>query len=232
MTDPGDLPLNPGNRPRYPSFREIIDITMPLDADTPCYPGDTKFERIQVAHSTPGGGFNVSRLSMSAHSGTHVDAPNHFIHGGTTIDGIETSRWITRALVCECGGASSVEPGASSVGPDAVPLADLRPGCAVIFKLNSEADFNGDPSLARTLSPEAASTLIDAGVALVGIDWLSIEADDNPDYPVHRALLGAGIPIVENLRLRHVEEGWYTLVVAPLLVTGGDGAPARALLLR
>ena len=89
---------------RSATIPDIIDISTPLDSGTPCYPGDTKFERIQVTHSTPEGGCNVSRLSMSAHSGTHVDAPNHFIHGGTTIDGIEPSRWITHALVCECSG--------------------------------------------------------------------------------------------------------------------------------
>lgn len=207
-------------------MRILHDLSVPLGAHTLVYPGDAPFRREQLTAMARGDDYNLSSLSMSAHLGTHVDAPAHFLDGGATIDAIDPARWMTRALVLDAGDADMIH---------ATLLVDapLAPGIAVLFRtrnapLLAASRFTSDfCALAR----DAAELLVAARVGIVGIDYLSIERDDDPAFPVHSLLLSNDVLIAENLDLLPVAPGWYTLLLAPLRIEGGDGAPARAFLL-
>lgn len=201
----------------------IIDISTPLDEYTPAYEGDPVFERTVVASiNEEGEGYNLSTLSMSAHSGTHVDAPVHFVARGKTIDQIQPRRWVSPAIVIDL-------PDSGPIASERLERQGIRTGDTVLLRANNgRGDAATESASALTL--DAASYLVSRKVNMVGIDTLSIEPYDDPDFPVHKRLLRNNVLIIENLRLEKVTPGRYTLIVAPLLITGGDGAPARALL--
>ncbi len=206
-------------------MERVIDISTPLDERTPYYPGDHRFRREMVARSNPDGtGFNLSLLGMSAHSGTHMDAPCHFIADGKRVHEIDPARFVTPALVAEFAPGARIDAGHIAALP-------LRRGDALLLKANATRPADAAPDDFVCITAAAAQVVVDAGVHVVGIDALSIEAYDDPAFPVHRILLGNDVLIVEGLRLAAVAPGRYTLVLAPLLITDGDGAPARALLL-
>ncbi len=202
----------------------IIDISTPLDEYTPVYSGDPVFTRKVVAEiDAEGGGYNLSMLAMSAHAGTHLDAPAHFLAKGKTIDQIQPRRWLSSALVLDVEGKRPVRA-------EDLERHGIRTGDSVLLRGNARRAADADPDDFTSLSLDAAAYLVSKKINLVGIDALSIESYDDPAWPVHKKLLRNNILILEGLRLRHVTPGRYTLIATPLLVTGGDGAPARALL--
>jgi arylformamidase len=204
----------------------VLDISATLDGETPAYPGDVPFRRrIRVTHEEAG--YTVSSLEMSAHTGTHVDAPLHFLAGGDAISDIPARRWIVPARVVDVDTDGLILP-------SQLPVADIAAGSAVLLRTRNSAlplRRSLDPD-ACTLSLEAARVLAGIPVSLVGIDGLSIESDADPDYPVHRHLLERGVLILEGLRCAAAEAGPCTLIVTPLLLGGAEAAPARALIIR
>lgn len=195
----------------------IIDISLPLGAETPVYPGDPpiSLERISEAHG--GDSYALSRLTMGSHAGTHVDPPAHFIPGGATAESIDVTACIGPALVLDVA-RSAGEIGVSEV--DTIREQTER----VLLR-------TGGPAVGgRALSANAARWLASAGVRLVGIDALSIAPASGPGE-VHRILLAAGVVILEGLDLHDAPAGIATLLCLPLRLTGSDGAPARAVLL-
>lgn len=207
--------------------RTVLDISVPLDARTLVYPGDPPFRREIIASIRGGDSYNLSAVSMSAHLGTHIDAPFHFLERGATLDAIDPARWVSDAVVVDTGDARAITA-------DHARAAAPRPGLSVLFRTRNSVLLGErifvDDFCALTL--DAARLLAEAGVNAVGIDYLSVESYADPAYPVHGVLLSAGVLIAENLDLRLAEPGEYTLVLAPLRIAGADGAPARALLLR
>jgi arylformamidase len=203
----------------------LHDITVMLGPGTLVYPGDAPFRRIEALSLREGGAYNLSSLEMSAHAGTHVDAPFHFFADGATLDEIDPARWVSRALVVDTGDAPAILP-------DHVPVHALSQGLSVLFRTRNAAALAEGRFVEEftALSLEAARLLVAARIGTVGIDYLSIERNDD-GFPVHALLLSHGILIAECLDLRHVAPGYYTLVLAPLRIAGSDGAPARALLL-
>lgn len=212
----------------------IHDLTMDLRPGMPIWPGDKAFER-QV--NTIAAGQDIctySQVTMSLHTGTHLDPPGHYLPAGETIDRLEPGRFILPAVIIDIDHEGNVRPEDLA----ALPPETLH-GRAVIFRT-----ANTRRGLARIdefitdfvgLSLEAAEVLINAGVGLVGVDYLSVEVYDTPDSPVHRALARAGIPILEGLDLTgltdaEAAESW-TLVCLPLKIREGDGSPCRAVLL-
>ena len=188
---------------------------MPLGVTTPCYPGDTPFER----RSRSEGGFSSSRLTMSSHSGTHMDSPSHLGGEGQTIDGIAAERFIVPSLLLDCRGLSAI-------GPDLLEGRDLS-GKALLFRTGSPPGLtSGMPGM----TPAAALLAVEMGVILTGTDAISI--DPPGSFECHSILLPASIPILENLMLGGIEEGNYLLLCFPLPIEGGDGAPVRAFLQR
>lgn len=207
--------------------RRLYDITVPLSPALPCYPGDPGVEVTPVAQLAQGDIANVSRLGLSSHSGTHLDAPRHFFQKGHTIDALDLEILVGAAQVC------AVTPATHITAEDlqALPLQGVR---RVLFKTSNGAlwDRPGFQPNYVALAPSAAHLLVKLGVVLVGIDYLSVDAYEHPEFPVHRILLQAGILILEGLDLRTVPPGAYELIALPLLVQDGDGAPARVLLRR
>lgn len=204
----------------------IYDITVPLSPALPVYPGDPAVTITPIACLQWGDAANVSRVTLSSHAGTHLDAPRHFFQAGTAIDGIDPRVLIGPARVCAFPDAT-----AHLTADDlrALPLRDTR---RVLFKTPNSAlwEHTGFQTTYIALTESAAQLLVDAGVQLVGIDYLSVDAFERQDFPVHRLLLEAGIVILEGLDLRLVPPGDYELLALPLLLQGGDGAPVRALL--
>lgn len=191
------------------------------------YEGDPGVEiapRLEIAR---GDTANVSLLSMGSHTGTHVDAPAHFIEGGATVESLPLDSLIGPALVAEVGcerliGRRDLEP--LLVGDESRLLLKTR-NSALWAAGGFSRDF-------VALDLEGARYLTERGLRLIGIDYLSIEAFHSPGHPVHRHLLGAGVVILEGLDLSRVAPGVYELVCLPLPVRGIDGAPCRAALRR
>jgi arylformamidase len=211
-----------------PARSRWIDISVPIRPGMIVYEGDPPVEVDRAAQISAGDPSNVSRLNLGAHTGTHIDAPVHFIEGAAGIEAIDPG-----ALV---GPATVVDATTLSGDIDVAALRDLDLPDRVerfIFKtVNSRLwDLDEFSPEFIGLTDGAARDLVARGMRLVGIDYLSIAPKADPG-PTHVALLQAGVVILEGLDLRSVDPGEYELVCLPLLIPGSDGAPARALLRR
>jgi arylformamidase len=196
----------------------IIDISRPIGPDTPVWPGDPPVLIEPVARLEAGDPAAVSRLGLGTHTGTHVDPPAHFIAGGVTVDALPLDVLVGPAVVADLSGAPSIDAGA-------LEALTLPPGTTRVLLKTASGVADGG-----ALTAGGARWLVEHGVGLVGVDTLSVEPATD-EYPVHRILLGAGVVIVEGLDLTGADPGRYQLVCLPLRITGGDGAPARAVLL-
>jgi arylformamidase len=206
-------------------LRQIIDISLPITPEMPIWPGDPHPE-LELVTTLEIDGVQVSRLVLGTHTGTHLDAPRHFIPGGRTIDLLDLSALVGLCRVIEVG-----------IAEEQISYADLQPfelhpGDRVLLKTR-----NSQQPAVQTFAPEfvalepsAADYLCERGVCLVGIDGPSIDAWNASDFPCHKRLLGADTLILENLVLRHIVPGIYGLIAVPLNLTGADGCPIRALL--
>ena len=205
--------------------RRLYDITVPLAPTLPCYPGDPPVEVVPVAQLAQGDAANVSRLTLSSHSGTHLDAPRHFFQDGLPIQALNPEAFLGPVQVCAMTRSTHITA-------DMLQPLQLQGVRRVLFKTSNGTlwDKPGFQPDYIALTASAARYLVDLGVALVGIDYLSVDAYERQDFPVHRLLLGAGVLILEGLDLRAVPPGTYELMALPLLLQEGDGAPARALL--
>ncbi|HKO15688.1 MAG TPA: cyclase family protein [Gemmatimonadaceae bacterium] len=204
-------------------------MTAPLDpATTPVYAGDPPMTFTFAKDMRKGDALTLSAYSLGAHSGTHVDAPMHFVREGASIDRVPLDRLIGPARVVEI--PDSVQ---------AIDAAELRRHAwrgapRILFRTRSSMrGWMTSPTFHRDfayIAPDAAQLMADAGVQLVGIDYLSAEQFGAPVARTHQILLGKGIPIVEGLALRDVHAGDYDLIILPLEVVGHEAAPARAVL--
>ncbi len=204
---------------------KIIDVTIPLSPQLPVYPGDPRFALEPMQRIEAGDPCNTSRLTLGAHTGTHVDAPYHFLADGASVDQLPLEILMGKARVVQVAASHSIQR------LDLEPH-DLRDDIRLLLKTRNsgllrQPDFEGDFVF---LSPDAASYLAQAGIKLVGFDYLSIDPYPSPEHPAHHALLEAGVVVVEGLDLSEVEPGEYDMVCLPLRIEGGDGAPARVVL--
>jgi arylformamidase len=202
----------------------VYDVTVPLVPGLPVYPGDPPFEiePLQRLGSAP---FSLSRMSLATHTGTHVDAPAHFLPGGATIDSLPLEILLGKARVVEITARERIDRA------DLEPR-DLRDDLRILLKTRMSGQMlkPGFQEDHLYLSGDAAAYLAQAGLKLVGFDYLSVDRYGAPDYPAHHALLEAGVIIVEGLDLSEVEPGEYDMACLPLRVADGDGAPARVIL--
>ena len=204
----------------------IYDITVPLSPALPVYPGDPEVTITPLAQLQWGDAANVSRLVLSSHTGTHLDTPRHFFAEGLTIDGLDLHVLMGPARVCAFPQVTT-HLTADDLRP--LGLAGTKrlllqtPNAALWQKTGFQTNY-------VALTESAACLLVEMGVQLVGIDYLSVDAFERQDFPVHRILLGAGVLILEGLDLRAVPPGDYELLALPLLLQHGDGAPVRAIL--
>lgn len=199
---------------------EIIDISVPIRPGMPTYPGDPTVTLERVKALADGDGVNLSRVDLGAHTGTHVDAPLHFIDGAATTETLPLDALVGPARVLDLTRAERLDAAAF----EGVELAERVLLKTTNSELWASETFAED---ALQLDGGAAQVLVGGGVRLVGIDYLSIG-----DHDAHRVLLGAGVVPLEGLDLRGVEPGDYDLICAPLKLVGSDGAPARVFLRR
>ncbi|MGB6500017.1 MAG: cyclase family protein [Thermoplasmata archaeon] len=203
-----------------------IDVSMPLFEGMPAFPGDPPFRRAPFRAIARGDPYDLSTIGLGSHAGTHVDPPSHFLTRGMSVDRLELDRLNGAAHVLH------VPADAVSIGPD--ELRSVPAGVERLLLRTANSDrwarrlefFEGYVALTSA----GAALLVQRQVRCVGIDALSIESDMSGAFPVHRTLLGNGIPILEGLLLGGAPAGPYELECLPLLIRDGDGAPARAVL--
>ena len=187
----------------------VLDVSVPIRPGMITYPGDPTVTLERILSIDDGALANVSRLDFGVHTGTHVDAPIHFIEGAAAAEQLPPD-----VLVGDCVVVDGIQ---TTEGVE-----------RVLFKTSNSELWTRDTFSENfvSLDEAAARALVASGVRLVGIDYLSIG-----DEGAHRVLLGAGVVTVERLDLRNVEPGVYGLVCAPLKLVGSDGAPARVFLI-
>jgi arylformamidase len=207
---------------------KYYDVSVPISGATPVYDGDPPVE-ISLKLSMADGDFaNVSQICMGVHTGTHVDAPNHFIEGTRRVEDLDLHSLIGPCIVVEIpNDVFAIGPGHVSGIPDAA---------RILFKTRN-SEFWSDPVAGfrkdfTFITPEAAKALVEKGIRLIGIDYLSVEAFDAKTPDTHIAFLEKEVVILEGLDLRNVPPGKYELICLPMKFAGGagDGAPARTVL--
>jgi arylformamidase len=203
----------------------IFDVSVPLSAEVPVFPGDPPLELQQLARLEDGSAYCLSRIALGSHSGTHVDAPAHFLPGGAGVDALPLEILIGKARVVKL-------PVSERIERSDLEELDLSDDLRVLFKTRMSGQLR-QPVFQEDhvyVTPDAAIYLAQIGIKLVGMDYLSIERFGTSDYAAHRALLSAGVVIVEGLDLSEVEPGEYDMFCLPLRIPGGDGSPARVVL--
>src|SRR5207253_2065662 len=208
-----------------------IDVTATLDpATTPIYEGDAPLKFDFLKDMRKGDALTLSAYSMGAHSGTHIDAPMHFVRDGAPIDRLPLEPLIGPARVID------IPDAVQSINAAELNRHEWRGAQRILFRTRSSLQgWMETPTFHRDfayVAADAAQLLADAGVKLVGVDYISAEQFGAPAPMTHRILLGRGIPIVEGLALETVSPGDYDLIVLPIKVGGHEGAPARAVLRR
>lgn len=208
---------------------KIHDVTLTIQAGMTVWPGDVAVELYRKEKIEEGGMANNSNISMGVHTGTHIDSPYHFINDGIKVDQIPLDTLVGPADVVEL--------------PDSVKVIDAKtiksisftPGVKrVLFKTSNSKIWSSSPEYFHKdfvgISADGATVLVDLGVKLVGVDYLSA-APFTASKPTHDILLGAGMVLIEGLDLSKVEPGVYTLACLPLKLKDTDGSPSRVILI-
>ena len=204
---------------------KIYDVTQPISPAMPVWPGDSPVRLARVRSMDKGERNNLSEMACSVHIGTHVDAPLHFIAGGIDIPALSLDALIGPARLVEL-------PDVDKITVASLSRLDLRGVTRVLFKTrNGRLSRDVFQKAFVAIAPDAAGWLVEHGVRLVGIDYLSVERFGG-DGSVHRSLLGAGVVLVEGLDLAAAPQGDYTLYCLPLKLVGSEGAPARVVLVQ
>ena len=206
----------------------LYDISLTYTEALPTWPGDPIIQLEQISSIKDGEMTNVTHLSMCAHSGTHVDAPDHFLGNGKTVESIPLELMVGPAAVGEIRAEGTIT--AADLISARIPAGVKR---ILLKTANSEYWAAGNKAFQEDfIAPdgESAKYLVELGVEVIGVDYLSVAPFTDPE-PTHRILLEAGVLIIEGLDLSGVEPGEYTLYCLPLKIGGADGAPARVLLM-
>ncbi len=210
-------------------FEKTYDISVVLGEGNAVYPGDVPYSKETTSAIAAGANYNLSTLKLSAHSGTHIDAPAHYINGAKTLDMYPLERFILPANVIFIEDENSIKP-------DILRHVDIKDGEAILFKTHNSVSglCRSDMFSERFiyLSEEAAKLCVDLGISLVGIDYVSIEIYGDEEAPVHNMLLKNDVLILECIDLSKVPPGKYMLTALPLRIKDVEAAPARAILLR
>ncbi len=207
---------------------KIHDISVSISPTMPTYPGDPPVSIEPSSQIAKGAVANISRLSFGDHTGTHLDPPIHFVPGGKTVDQLDLNTLFGPAAVVDF---TDVEKAIRAADFERVKLPA---GTVRILCKTHNSDLWDRPGFQKDFVAfgwDAAQWLVDRGVKLIGIDYLSAEMFGTSEPNTHRILLGAGVIIVEGLYLKNVSPGDYTLACLPLKIKDGDGGPARAVLI-
>lgn len=205
-------------------MQKFHDITIPLQESTIPWPGEAAFKREVYSSFERGDRYEASKLTMGSHLGTHIDAPAHFVRGAATIESLPFEVLIGEAKVVEL----DVE---KEITAEDLKHLELAGNGRVLFKTRNSKLYQHNrfsPNYVY-LTADAARYLVEAGIKLVGIDYLSI-AEFHAGDEVHQILLTGGVVVLETINLSDIEPGEYELICLPLKIVGGDGSPARAVL--
>lgn len=206
----------------------IYDISLTYTEDLPTWPGDPTIQLKQISSIKNGDLANVTELSMCVHAGTHIDAPDHFLGNGKTVEDIPLELMVGSAAVIEIPALGTIS--AADIKAAQIPDDVKR---ILIKTSNSEYWAAGNRKFQEDfIAPdgEAAKTLVDMGMEVIGVDYLSVAPFNDPEL-THKILLEAGVLVIEGLDLSRIDPGEYTLLCLPLKIGGSDGAPARVLLM-
>ena len=212
------------------SERTIYDISIPISESLVVWPGDITVRMEQSSHLARGDAATVTHLEMSAHTGTHVDAPAHFILEGDDVASLALDVLIGPALVVDVPGDEHIT--AEALAALSIPAGTTR----VLFHTKNSESWENEATAVTFqkdfigITEDGARWLVEHGVRLVGIDYLSA-APFTAGVPTHRVLLEAGVIILEGINLSGIASGAYELCCLPLKLVGSDGAPARAVLI-
>ncbi len=209
---------------------KIYDISLTISPTLVTWPGDPSIMLDRVSKIEEGADANVSRIQMGVHTGTHVDAPFHFVAGGRTVESLPLEVLVGPAQVVQ------IPLGETVIDVAVLERAGIEPGMErTLFKTANAEHWQREPERFKTdfvaISVDGADWLVQHGVRLVGIDYLSVAPFDAA-VPTHVALLKAGVIALEGLDLSQVQPGVYDLYCLPLKLQGSDGAPARTILIK
>ena len=205
--------------------RNWIDVSVPLYTGMVHWPDNPPVQIERMLDMVRGDICNVSTLAMGSHTGTHMDGPRHFLQTGKGLDEMPFDATLGLARVIEIRDPESIKP------DELLPLA-IQQGERLLFKTQNSTRYWKAGTFVEDfvyVSQEAAHYLASLGVRTVGVDYLSVGGYARDGLETHRALLEAGIWIIEGLDLREVEPGIYELICLPLKIAQSDGAPARAI---
>ena len=206
---------------------KLIDLSQPLGPETAAWPGDIPFSAEWTLRRSTGDSVDVAAVTLSVHTGTHVDGPRHVTDGPSAGD-LPLSPFVGPAMVVDGRPFIGGEPAA--VGPGALDGIDPRATPRVLIRTRASVDPATFPESFAALAPALARRLVEEGFVLVGTDAPSVDPVDSRTLESHRILAEAGVPNVENLVLSGVEPGRYTFIGLPLRLTGADSSPIRAVL--
>ena len=208
---------------------KIYDISLPISPDLPVWPGDPKIILEEIASMDAGDDANVSRLAAGVHIGTHVDAPHHFLNDGRTVENLSLDILTGSAFILHLDDDVNIIT-AKILDASPIPPSTLR---LLLRTKNSHLWTSDSRSFHRdfvAVSPDGAEWLVDHGIQLVGVDYLSVAPFDN-SVSTHQIVLAAGMIVIEGCNLSQVPQGEYELYCLPLKLVGAEGAPARAILI-
>ncbi len=205
---------------------KIYDVSVHMHPGMQTYPGDPRFRAKLMKSLEKGDAFSLSKIMMSNHTGTHVDAPSHIIAGGPTITDLPLEVMNGRARVIHIGHREKIDvPELKQI----VLMDDFR----ILFKTRNSLLWSNHKHFSKKyiyLTSDAARFLIDNGIKLIGFDYHSVEQFGENGYPVHKILLENRVVLIEGLNLAEVDPGEYDLSCLPLPLKGMDAAPARVIL--
>jgi arylformamidase len=202
-----------------------IDISQRLDERVAVWPGDTPFSYKLTWNKEESGSVNVGQITMSTHTGTHIDAPFHFDDEGKKVIDLDVNLYIGRSRVIHL-------PNKSSIGVKELADFELEGVTRLLIKTDAWADRRQFPAAIPEIGPDAASYLAKLGVRLIGLDLPSVDPIDSKELLAHHELAAHGIHILEGLVLDNITPGDYELAALPLSLAEADGSPVRAVVRR
>ena len=205
-------------------MKKLWDISPPVHAGSPVFPGDTAYSQLWVARIGPGCPVNVSALTLSPHVGAHADAPLHYDPEGAAIGAVDLQAFIGRCRVVHaiaCG--PLVRPEHIAHAMDGLPPR-------VLVRVYEHMPQDRFDTALPAFAPETVALLADRGVVLIGIDSASIDPAESKTLDSHQTIRQRGLRVLENLLLDDVPEGDYELIALPLKLTTADASPVRAVL--
>jgi arylformamidase len=201
----------------------IYDISLPLQASLAPWPGDTPYRLDLERLDADGTAIHLGAVTMSVHSGSHADAPFHFLENGASMAAVDLEAYLGPAVLVDLSGQPIIRQAD-------LRAVDFSRAPRALLKTGAWPDPSVFPARVPVMEPDVPSFLQERGVVLVGVDVPSVDALDSKELPIHRALAAAGIAILESLRLVDVPPGEYELLALPLPLVGADGSPVRAIL--